>query len=88
MLGEGGRRRKVEERGRCDGRKSNGGEEDWRGGNEEQGNRDPNDVSYGLLQNIWLSQLLEKHNQVLIIVAVPLEHSIMTDIKPTTLRQF
>ena len=65
MLGEGGRRRKVEERGRCDGRKSNEGEEDWRGGNEEQGNRDPNDVSYGLLQNLWLSQLLEKHNQVL-----------------------
>ena len=41
-------------------------ERDWRiGGNEaEQGNRNPTDVSYGLLQNLWLSQLVEKHNQV------------------------
>ena len=57
MLGEGGRRRKVEERGRS------AGEGDWRG-NDEQANRNPNDVSFGLLPNLWLSQLLEKHNQV------------------------
>ena len=38
-------------------------ERDWRiGGNEAEGN--PNDLSYGLLQNLWVSQLVEKHNQV------------------------
>ena len=70
MLGEGGRRRKVEkERERYDdGRNSGDGaeERDWRvaGNDPEQGNENPNDVSFGLLPNLWLSQLVEKHNQV------------------------
>ena len=67
MLGEEGRRRKVEEekRGRF-GNNSGGGETELRGGgdNDEQGTKDPNGVSFGLLPNLWLSQLLEKHNQV------------------------
>ena len=71
MLGEGGRRRKVEERGRCDG----AGERDWRGGTAELVNRNPNDVSFDLLPNLWLSQLLEKHNQVLVKSNHPLDHS-------------
>ena len=70
MLGKEGRRRKVEEvekRGN-----SENGERDWRGKGEydddgQEANRDPNGVSYGLLPNLWLSQLLEKHNQVLAI---------------------
>ena len=62
----------VEKRGN-----SENGERDWRGKGEydddgQEANKDPNGVSYGLLPNLWLSQLLEKHNQVLIIVAVPL----------------
>ena len=86
MLGEGGRRRKVEERGGCDdGRQlgnsdgrcagRNAGERDGRGGTAELLNRNPNDVSYGLLPNLWLSQLLEKHNQVLVKSNHPLDHS-------------
>ena len=60
MLGEEGRRRKVEKGERSD------GESDWRAKHAEQANRNPNDVSFDLLPNLWLSQLLEKHNQVLV----------------------
>ena len=47
------------------------GERDWIGKGEyecddgQEANRDSNGVSYGLLPNLWLSQLLERHNQVL-----------------------
>ena len=66
MVGEEGRRRKVEgEKGGKFGNSGNG-EKNWRGGGDfdEQTSRNLNGVSFGLLPNLWLSQLLEKHNQV------------------------
>ena len=69
MLGEEGRRRKVEKGERSD------GESEWWAKHAEQANRNPNDVSFDLLPNLWLSQLLEKHNQVLVKSNHPLDHS-------------
>ena len=75
MLGEEGRRKKAEKGERSDGGNSGDGERDWWAKNAEQANRNPNDVSFDLLPNLWLSQLLEKHNQVLVKSNHPLDHS-------------